>query len=69
MGPMSHCSVLQAQPTKPAVVSHPWLASGPAPQYSPLGLSVSSFLSVPLPSWGHATCSSLPLLSPFRLSL
>lgn len=66
MGPMSHCSVLQPQPTEPAVVSSPgWLqAQTPVFQYSSRGLRLSPLLSVFPPSWGRAPCSSLPLLCP-----
>lgn len=39
--------------------------SKPSPQCSPLGLSLSPFLSVSLPPWGHASCSSV-LLCPFQ---
>lgn len=69
MGPMSHCSVLQPQPTEPAVVSSPgWLqAQTPGFPYSSRGLRLSPFLSVFLPSWGRASCSSLPLLCPFQM--
>lgn len=65
MGPMSHCSVLQAQPTEPAVViGTGWLQA--QPPVLPTRLSLSPFLSVSLPSWGCAFCSSLPLLHPFQ---
>lgn len=37
MVPMSHCSDLQAQPTKPAVVSQPRLALGLVLRCPPLG--------------------------------
>lgn len=55
MGPMSHCSLLQAQPTESAVVSGPgWFQAQP-PVLPHQGLSLSQFLSVPLPSWGCAS--------------
>ena len=60
---MSHCSVLQAQPTDPAVVSGSgWLQA--QPPVFPTRPSLSPLLSVSLPSWGCASCHSLPLLWP-----
>lgn len=50
MGPMSHCSVLQSQPTEPAVVSSPgWLqAQTPVfltrPQAVPISICIFAIL-------------------------
>lgn len=50
MGPMSHCSVLQAQPTEPAVVSSPdWLQAQPPvfptmPQSVPISICIVAIL-------------------------